>query len=61
MATALGYQWFIKKYHLKALPLDYQAMLDSRIQGKQKKKKGNHEIEIFGGTYQPEESCVGHI
>ncbi|MET3123097.1 hypothetical protein AAKU67_002707 [Oxalobacteraceae bacterium GrIS 2.11] len=57
----LGYHAITQRFQLQTLPLDSCALLDSRLMQRQSRQSGGRWIELFGASYQPEDSLKGHL
>ena len=57
----LGYSYLIDQYQLAARPLPVVARLDNRVKGRETRRQGNQDVQLFETKYQPKDNLVGHI
>ena len=57
----LGYSYLIDQYQLAARPLPVVARLDNSVKGRETRRQGNQDVQLFETKYQPEDNLVGHI
>jgi len=58
---SLGYSYLIDQYQLAARPLPAVARLDNSVKGRETRRQGNQDVQLFETKYQPEDNLVGHI
>ena len=61
MRTLVGYSWLIEHYALPVIDHWQQCYIDSATRGRKEQDLGTHNVQLFEGRYQPEESLVGHL
>ena len=61
MATPIGYNALITRYHLRALPLLRIARLDASIKGREFRQHAGQQIELFEPKYLSDDSLTGHL
>ena len=61
MSHKLGYGFIIERYHLRALPPNTYALIDSAVHGRQKHIRAGQCVELFEPAYQPKDTLAGHL
>ena len=57
----LGYIYLIDRYQLPARPLPVVARVDNRVKGREARRQGNQDVQLFETKYQPEDKLIGHV
>ncbi|MDZ7769501.1 MAG: hypothetical protein U5K38_10710 [Woeseiaceae bacterium] len=61
MLMPLGYRWLIDQYHLPARPLAADACVDTSVKGRETRRHGDLETQVFEAKYEPNPTLVAHL